>query len=72
MKSLSGRIKRHVEKKMLNFSGNKTHGMVPGLEPYSSYRLNVRVVNGKGEGPPSSDATFKTPEAGMWLDQNTT
>ncbi|XP_072856598.2 neuronal cell adhesion molecule isoform X22 [Pogona vitticeps] len=62
VKSLSGRIKRHVEKKMLNFSGNKTHGMVPGLEPYSSYRLNVRVVNGKGEGPPSSDATFKTPE----------
>ncbi|XP_063165495.1 neuronal cell adhesion molecule isoform X4 [Candoia aspera] len=62
VKHLSGRIKRHVEKRMLTFSGNRTHGMVPGLEPYSSYKLNVRVFNGKGEGPPSPDETFKTPE----------
>ncbi|XP_074870694.1 neuronal cell adhesion molecule isoform X2 [Carettochelys insculpta] len=56
------RRRRHVEKKILTFSGNKTHGMLPGLEPYSSYRLNVRVVNGKGEGPASPDKLFKTPE----------
>ncbi|XP_062838542.1 neuronal cell adhesion molecule isoform X12 [Anolis carolinensis] len=62
VKSLSGRIKKHIEKKTLTFSGNKTHGMVPGLEPYSSYKLNVRVLNGKGEGPPSPDEAFKTPE----------
>ncbi|XP_042322745.1 neuronal cell adhesion molecule isoform X12 [Sceloporus undulatus] len=62
VKSLSGKIKRHIEKKMLTFNGNKTHGMVPGLEPYSSYKLNVRVLNGKGEGPPTPDETFKTPE----------
>uniref|UniRef100_A0A8D2KSG4 Neuronal cell adhesion molecule n=1 Tax=Varanus komodoensis TaxID=61221 RepID=A0A8D2KSG4_VARKO len=62
VKSLAGRIKRHAEKKSLVFSGNKTHGMVPGLEPYSSYKLNVRVFNGKGEGPPTPDETFKTPE----------
>ncbi|XP_062990075.1 neuronal cell adhesion molecule isoform X6 [Elgaria multicarinata webbii] len=62
VKSLSGRIKRHVEKKSLVFTGNKTRGMVPGLEPYSSYKLNVRVFNGKGEGPPTPDETFKTPE----------
>ncbi|XP_009977046.1 PREDICTED: neuronal cell adhesion molecule-like [Tauraco erythrolophus] len=36
--------------------------MLPGLEPYSSYKLNVRVVNGKGEGPASPDKVFKTPE----------
>ncbi|XP_060633609.2 neuronal cell adhesion molecule isoform X20 [Anolis sagrei] len=62
VKSLSGRIKKHIEKRTLTFSGNKTHGMVPGLEPYSSYKLNVRVLNGKGEGPPTPDETFKTPE----------
>lgn len=64
MQSLSGRSKRHIEKKILAFSGNKTHGMLPGLEPYSTYKLNVRVVNGKGEGPPTPDETFKTPEGG--------
>uniref|UniRef100_G1NK20 Neuronal cell adhesion molecule n=1 Tax=Meleagris gallopavo TaxID=9103 RepID=G1NK20_MELGA len=42
--------------------GNKTFGMLPGLEPFSSYKLNVRVVNGKGEGPASPDKMFKTPE----------
>ncbi|XP_060543069.1 neuronal cell adhesion molecule isoform X6 [Pantherophis guttatus] len=62
VKYLSGKIKQHVEKRMLTFSGNRTHGMVPGLEPFSSYKLNVRVFNGKGEGPASQDETFKTPE----------
>ncbi|XP_044887795.1 neuronal cell adhesion molecule isoform X2 [Mauremys mutica] len=62
VQSLSKRRRRHVEKKILTFSGNKTHGMLPGLEPYSSYKLNVRVVNGKGEGPASADKLFKTPE----------
>ncbi|XP_032855892.1 neuronal cell adhesion molecule isoform X31 [Tyto alba] len=60
--SLSRRSRRHVEKKILTFRGNKTFGMLPGLEPYSSYKLNVRVVNGKGEGPASPDKVFKTPE----------
>nr|XP_014427959.1 neuronal cell adhesion molecule isoform X5 [Pelodiscus sinensis] len=62
VQNLSKRRRRHVEKKILTFSGNKTHGMLPGLEPYSSYKLNVRVVNGKGEGPASPDKLFKTPE----------
>nr|XP_034983793.1 neuronal cell adhesion molecule isoform X3 [Zootoca vivipara] len=62
VESLSGRINQHVEKKALSFPGNKTHGMLPGLEPYSTYKLNVRVVNGKGEGPATPDETFKTPE----------
>lgn len=65
MQSLSRRSRRHVEKKILTFRGNKTFGMLPGLEPYSSYKLNVRVVNGKGEGPASPDKVFKTPEGGM-------
>ncbi|XP_030816351.1 neuronal cell adhesion molecule isoform X31 [Camarhynchus parvulus] len=62
VQSLSRRSRRHIEKKILTFRGNKTFGMLPGLEPYSSYKLNVRVVNGKGEGPASPDKVFKTPE----------
>ncbi|XP_018602887.1 neuronal cell adhesion molecule a isoform X12 [Scleropages formosus] len=53
----------HVEEqKNLTFSGNRTHGMLPGLQPYSLYSFNVRAVNGKGEGPPSSSQQFETPE----------
>ncbi|XP_030325488.1 neuronal cell adhesion molecule isoform X27 [Calypte anna] len=65
VQSLSRRSRRHVEKKILTFRGNKTLGMLPGLEPYSSYKLNVRVVNGKGEGPASPDKLFRTPEGAM-------
>ncbi|XP_008828930.1 neuronal cell adhesion molecule isoform X20 [Nannospalax galili] len=60
--SSSKRSRRHIEKKILTFQGTKTHGMLPGLEPYSHYSLNVRVVNGKGEGPASPDRGFHTPE----------
>uniref|UniRef100_A0ACB8FPY1 Uncharacterized protein n=1 Tax=Sphaerodactylus townsendi TaxID=933632 RepID=A0ACB8FPY1_9SAUR len=62
VQNLSGKSKRHVEKKILTFSGNKTHGMLPGLEPYSSYKLHVKVFNGKGEGPATPDKKFTTPE----------
>ncbi|XP_062956310.1 neuronal cell adhesion molecule isoform X31 [Cynocephalus volans] len=58
----SKRNRRHIEKKILTFQGSKTHGMLPGLEPFSHYTLNVRVVNGKGEGPASPDKVFNTPE----------
>ncbi|KAF6086464.1 neuronal cell adhesion molecule [Phyllostomus discolor] len=60
--SSSKRNRRHIEKKILTFQGSKTHGMLPGLEPFSNYTLNVRVVNGKGEGPASPDRVFGTPE----------
>ncbi|XP_058883464.1 neuronal cell adhesion molecule-like isoform X17 [Acipenser ruthenus] len=61
-RSVFKRSRRHVEKKILTFSGDKTHGKLPGLEPFSLYKLNVRVFNGKGEGPPSPDEQFETPE----------
>lgn len=38
--------------------------MIPGLQPDTNYILNVRVVNGKGEGPSSKDKYFETPEGG--------
>ncbi|XP_044049557.1 neuronal cell adhesion molecule-like isoform X19 [Siniperca chuatsi] len=52
----------HVEKQILTFSGNHSHGMLPGLHPFSLYSYNVRVYNGKGEGPPSPTKQFETPE----------
>uniref|UniRef100_A0A8C7L8U6 Neuronal cell adhesion molecule n=1 Tax=Oncorhynchus kisutch TaxID=8019 RepID=A0A8C7L8U6_ONCKI len=50
------------EQQVLLFSGNRTDGRLPGLKPYSLYTLNIRVVNGKGEGPPSPNHNFETPE----------
>ncbi|XP_034444751.1 neuronal cell adhesion molecule-like isoform X15 [Hippoglossus hippoglossus] len=52
----------HMEKLILMFSGNHSHGMVPGLHPFSVYSFNVRVYNGKGEGPVSPTQQFDTPE----------
>lgn len=49
----------------MTFSGNHSHGMLPGLHPFSLYSFHVRVFNGKGEGPPSPSQQFETPEGGM-------
>ncbi|XP_054656558.1 neuronal cell adhesion molecule a isoform X9 [Dunckerocampus dactyliophorus] len=47
---------------VLTFSGNLTKGRLPDLQPYSLYNLFIRVLNSKGEGPPSPDKQFETPE----------
>uniref|UniRef100_A0A3P9J6V7 Neural cell adhesion molecule L1 n=1 Tax=Oryzias latipes TaxID=8090 RepID=A0A3P9J6V7_ORYLA len=51
----------HVEK-ILTFSGNRSHGILPGLQPFSDYSFYVKVFNGRGEGPPSITKHFRTPE----------
>ncbi|XP_054476193.1 neuronal cell adhesion molecule-like isoform X8 [Anoplopoma fimbria] len=51
-----------MENQVLTFTGNHTHSMLPGLHPFSLYSFNVRVYNGKGEGPPSPTQKFETPE----------
>ncbi|XP_058500571.1 neuronal cell adhesion molecule-like isoform X16 [Solea solea] len=51
-----------MEKQILTFSGNHSHGRLPALHPFSLYSFNVRVYNGKGDGPPSPDEQFSTPE----------
>ncbi|XP_055789318.1 neuronal cell adhesion molecule-like isoform X17 [Salvelinus fontinalis] len=61
-RSLHKHNSHRVEQQLLTFSGNKSHGMLPGLQPYSLYLFNVRVFNGKGEGPASSNLQFETPE----------
>ncbi|KAM4676424.1 neuronal cell adhesion molecule isoform 13-T14 [Discoglossus pictus] len=62
VKKSMNRNTRHAERHNLTFTGNRTHGMLPGLHPYSRYNLHVRVFNGKGEGPPSADKDFETPQ----------
>ncbi|XP_057692803.1 neuronal cell adhesion molecule-like isoform X3 [Corythoichthys intestinalis] len=52
----------HTEKQILTFSGNHSKGKLPGLHPFSLYSFNIRVYNGKGEGPPSHNQQFETPE----------
>ncbi|XP_042348491.1 neural cell adhesion molecule L1-like protein isoform X2 [Plectropomus leopardus] len=50
------------ERQSLSFPGKRTHAFVPGLEPFSEYRLTVNVFNKKGNGPNSDPVTFNTPE----------
>ena len=50
---------------VLTFSGNRSEGRLPGLQPYSLYNLTIRVLNSKGEGPPSPSKKFETPEGGV-------
>ncbi|XP_035851871.1 neuronal cell adhesion molecule a isoform X10 [Sander lucioperca] len=50
------------QEQVLTFSGNRSEGRLPGLQPYSLYNLTIRVLNIKGEGPPSPSKTFETPE----------
>nr|XP_046249523.1 neuronal cell adhesion molecule-like isoform X4 [Scatophagus argus] len=54
--------KHNPHQQVLTFSGNHSHGVLPGLHPFSLYSFNVRVFNGKGEGPPSPTQQFETPE----------
>lgn len=50
------------ERQSMSFPGKRTHAIVPGLEPFSEYRLTVNVFNKKGNGPNSDPVTFNTPE----------
>ncbi|KAM7404540.1 hypothetical protein PAMP_011882 [Pampus punctatissimus] len=50
------------ERHSLSFPGKRSHAILPGLEPFSEYRLTVNVFNKKGNGPNSDPVTFYTPE----------
>lgn len=50
------------ERQSMSFPGKRTHAIVPGLKPFSEYRLTVNVFNKKGNGPYSDPVTFNTPE----------
>lgn len=50
---------------LIIFRENETVGHLSDLHPYSQYIFNIRVFNGKGDGPTSSDQQFTTPEGGI-------
>lgn len=54
----------HPEKHSLTFNADRNDGMIPGLEPFSEYRLTVLAFNSKGAGPESLTYDFQTPEGG--------
>ncbi|XP_054472345.1 neural cell adhesion molecule L1-like protein [Anoplopoma fimbria] len=62
LRSLADIKKSHGDKHMLAFPGDRSHGMVPGLTPFSEYSLIVMTFNGRGNGPGSHPLNFKTPE----------
>ncbi|XP_057711918.1 neuronal cell adhesion molecule a isoform X8 [Corythoichthys intestinalis] len=55
-------VDQEPQEHVLIFSGNRTQGRLPGLEPYSLYNIFIRVLNSKGEGPQSQEKQFQTPE----------
>ncbi|XP_058534942.1 neural cell adhesion molecule L1-like protein isoform X1 [Ochotona princeps] len=48
--------------KMLRFSGQRNHGMLPSLDAFSEFHLTVLAYNSKGAGPESEPYIFQTPE----------
>ncbi|XP_054880159.1 neural cell adhesion molecule L1-like protein isoform X3 [Poeciliopsis prolifica] len=62
LRSLVDSKKSHGDKHSLAFPGDRTHGTVPGLTPFSEYSLIVMTFNGRGNGPGSQPVNFKTPE----------
>ena len=55
---------QHGERHALAFPGDRGHGLLPGLAPFSEYSLMVMSFNGRGNGPGSHVVTFNTPEGG--------
>uniref|UniRef100_A0A8C4M2M1 Neurofascin n=1 Tax=Equus asinus asinus TaxID=83772 RepID=A0A8C4M2M1_EQUAS len=50
------------KRQQASFPGDRLRGVVPRLFPYSNYKLEMVVVNGRGEGPRSETKEFTTPE----------
>uniref|UniRef100_A0A8C5CJP3 Cell adhesion molecule L1-like b n=1 Tax=Gadus morhua TaxID=8049 RepID=A0A8C5CJP3_GADMO len=53
---------QHGERHTHAFPGDRGHGLLPGLTPFSEYSLMVMSFNGRGNGPGSHVVTFRTPE----------
>ena len=55
------------KKQSMGFIGDRTRGIVSRLFPYSNYKLEMVVVNGRGDGPRSETLEFTTPEGGRFF-----
>ncbi|KAJ7403230.1 cell adhesion molecule L1 like protein [Pitangus sulphuratus] len=61
-KSMLDGKRHHPEKHFLTFVGDRSYGMIPGLDPFSEFHLTVLAYNSRGDGPESSPVVFETPE----------
>ncbi|XP_041093113.1 neural cell adhesion molecule L1-like isoform X2 [Polyodon spathula] len=62
-RTLLERPKRHASDRFsLTVPGGRSHALLSGLQPFSVYYVEVRVFNGRGEGPASEPLRFDTPE----------
>ncbi|XP_057582835.1 neurofascin isoform X5 [Hippopotamus amphibius kiboko] len=50
------------KRQQAGFPGDRLRGVVSRLFPYSNYKLEMVVVNGRGDGPRSEAKEFTTPE----------
>ncbi|XP_067585373.1 neurofascin isoform X6 [Pseudorca crassidens] len=50
------------KRQQAGFPGDRLRGVVSRLFPYSNYKLEMAVVNGRGDGPRSETKEFTTPE----------
>ncbi|XP_020918900.1 neurofascin isoform X11 [Sus scrofa] len=50
------------KRQQAGFPGDRLRGVVSRLFPYSNYKLEMVVVNGRGDGPRSETKEFTTPE----------
>ncbi|XP_066421602.1 neurofascin isoform X10 [Molothrus aeneus] len=50
------------KRQFVSFPGDRNRGIVSRLFPYSNYKLEMVVTNGRGDGPRSEMKEFPTPE----------
>ncbi|XP_064491680.1 neurofascin isoform X20 [Pseudopipra pipra] len=50
------------KRQFVSFPGDRNRGIVSRLFPYSNYKLEMVVTNGRGDGPRSEVKEFPTPE----------
>ncbi|XP_077386051.1 neural cell adhesion molecule L1-like protein isoform X7 [Festucalex cinctus] len=62
LRSLLDLKKSHGDKHTLTLPGDRSHAILPRLQPFSEYSLIVMTFNGRGNGPGSHPVNFKTPE----------
>ncbi|XP_042307980.1 neural cell adhesion molecule L1-like protein isoform X2 [Sceloporus undulatus] len=62
IRSRLGEKSHRLDKRSLLFNADRHDGMIPGLDPFSEYRLTVSAYNSKGTGPESLTYEFQTPE----------
>lgn len=55
-------VSRAMKSKAFPPSGSRRSGALPGLIPYSNYKMYIVVANNRYEGPPSNTIEFSTPE----------